>query len=232
MVLKKKPLEKSFNQINNNINRSILASIKIIISIIIFTFGISFFKVIRIKFMQYYYAVTATIKRMHRLLNVDKRSEIVWLELIKLHKAKKWNFGQFDKEKYIQTFFNIEDNVTKKFIYQIHENKLEFQALVLNSFDEEITSDILILASHFNGLLQFGKVSVSVKHNYVEFTYSGDLLTYLLFTGEIYSDLDTHYKITKDCCWAFLNLIETGEDPVFVFSEFLKRIEGDDKTIE
>lgn len=195
-----------------------------------FSFGISFFKVIRIKFTQYYYGLTATIKKIYRLLNVDKRSEIVWLELVKLHKEEKWNSGQFDKEKYIQTIFNIEDNLGIKFTYQIDKDKLEFQALILNSFDEEMTTDILVLASHFNGLLNYGKVSVSTKHNYVEYIYSGDLLTYMLFPGEIHSDLKAHYNVTKDCCWAFLNLIETGEDPVFVFSELLRRKEDDYKT--
>lgn len=102
---------------------------------------------------------------------------------------------------------------------------LTFRSTILQSFDEEITNDILVLASHFNGLLSFGVVKVCIKYNYVEFVYSRDLLTYSLFSGEIDSDTDTHFKLTKDCFWSFNNLIETGDDPVFVFSELLKRKE-------
>jgi len=107
----------------------------------------------------------------------------------------------------------------------VSSGNLTFRATILQSFDEEITNDILVLASHFNGLLNFGVVKVSVKYNYVEFVYSGNLLTYSLFPGEINSDTDTHYNLTKDCFWSFTNLIETGDDPVFVFSELLKRKE-------
>lgn len=207
-----------------------MAILKFLIFAIMFTVGISFFKLIRIKFIQYYYRLTATIRKIYRVLHVEKRSEIVWLELIKFHKEEKWNFGQFDKEKYIQTVFNVEDNLGIKFTYQVRNDKLEFQSLILSSFDKERTSDVLILASHFNGLLNFGKVCVSTKYNYVELSYSGDLLTYMLFPGEIKSDHRVHYNITKDCYWAFTNLIQTGEDPVFIISELLRRKEENDKS--
>ena len=51
----------------------------------------------------------------------------------------------------------------------------------------------------------------------------------MLFSGEIDTDITTHYNLTKDCVWAFLNLLETGDDPVFVFSEVLKRKEENKK---
>ena len=108
-------------------------------------------------------------------------------------------------------------------------DKLEFQSLILNSFDEDRTTDILVLASHFNGLLNFGKVSVSTKYNCVELIHSGDLVTYMLFPGEIHSDLRVHYDITLDCFWAFSNLIETDDDPVFVISELLRRKDNDNQ---
>ena len=79
-------------------------------------------------------------------------------------------------------------------------------------------------------MLNFGTVKVSVKYNYVEFVYSRDLLTYSLFPGEISSDTDTHFELTKDCYWSFNNLIESGEDPVFIFSELLKRKDEEDKS--
>jgi hypothetical protein len=99
----------------------------------------------------------------------------------------------------------------------------------LRSFDEEKTNDILVLASHFNSLLNFGVVKVSVKYNIVEYRYSGDLLAYMLYNGEIDNDHITHYNLTKDCAWAFYRLLESGDDPVFVFSELLQRKEDQDQ---
>ena len=204
--------------------------IRIIIGLIFLSFSFTFFKAIKIWVTRYYYKINGTFRKIYRLLNVKKRSEIVWKELIKLHREEGWNFGQFDKEKYIQTIFTVDNNLGIKFTYQVVKDKLEFKALILDSFDEEKTTDILVLASHFNGLLNFGKVSVSTKYNYVELVYSGDLVTYMLYPGEIHSDQRVHYDVTKDCCWAFFNLIETNEDPVFVISELLRRKENEDKT--
>lgn len=164
-------------------------------------------------------------QRIYRTLNVKKSSHYVWKELIKFHKSSGWNFGQFDNDKHIECGFKMDASNYVDFNYTVNSGKLTFRSTILSSFDEEITNDILVLASHFNGLLSFGVVKVSVKYNYVEFVYSRDLLIYSLFPGEIDTDAETHYKFTKDCYWSFTNLIETGDDPVFVFSELLKKLE-------
>ena len=207
-----------------------MAILKFLISIIMFSITISFFKVIRMQFSKYYYSLTEKIRKIYRLLNVKKRSKIVWEELIKMHKNENWHFGQFDNEKYILTTFNLKDEKEQKFRYEVTQNSLKYHTFILDSFDEHKTIDIMVLASHLNSLLNFGKVSVNTKYNCVEFVHSGDLVTYMLFPGEIRSDLRVHYDITLDCFWAFSNLIETDDDPVFVISELLKRKDEEDKT--
>ena len=207
-----------------------MAILKFLISVIMLSIIISFFKVIRMQFSKYYYSLTENIRKIYRLLNVKKRSKIVWKELIKMHKNENWHFGQFDNEKYIVTTFNLKDEKEQKFRYEVTQNSLNYHTFILDSFDEYKTTDIMVLASHLNSLLNFGKVSVNTKYNYVEFVYSGDLVTYMLFPGEIRSDLRVHYDITLDCFWAFTNLIETDDDPVFVISELLKRKNEEDKT--
>lgn len=170
-----------------------------------------------------------TFQRIYRLLNVKKASNYVWIDLITYHKSGGWNFGQFDKDKYIHCSFKIDDINYIDFRYSVTYYKLLFQATVLGRFDEERTNDVLVLASHFNGLLNYGVVKVNLKYNFVEFVYSKDALTYALFSGEIDTDTDTHFKLTKDIAWSFYNLIETGDDPVFVFSELIRRKEKESK---
>lgn len=170
------------------------------------------------------------VRRIFRTLTVLKSSQYVWKELIKYHKTSGWRFGQFDNDRHIECSFNVDDNNSVDFNYCVNSDNLQFRANILESFDEELTNDILVLASHFNGLLNFGMVKVSVKYNFVEFVYSRDLLTYSLFPGEISTDTDTHYRLAKDCFFTFTNMIETGEDPVFIFSELLRRKEDDNQT--
>lgn len=198
------------------------------------SFFLFYFLYVLIKkiFMKYYYRFIGTLRRIHRLLNVKKRSEIVWKELITLQIEENWYFGQFENEKYILTTFTDKENREQKFRYEITKNNLKFHSFILNSFDEDKTNDILVLASHLNELISFGKVSVSTKYNCVQFIYDGDLVNYMLFPGEIHSDLRSHYHLTIDCIWAFSNLIETNEDPVFVISELLRRKEDKEKTTD
>jgi hypothetical protein len=174
-----------------------------------------------------YRKIKFTFQKIHRLLNVKNATHYVWKELIEFHSISGWKFGQYDNDQHIECSFPIDDTNYVHCYYAVSSERLTFRSIILPSFDEEITNDILVLASHFNGLLTFGVVKVSIKYNYVEFEYSRDLLTYSLFPGEINSDTETHFKLTKDCFWSFTNLIETGEDPVFVFSEFLRRKEED-----
>lgn len=164
-----------------------------------------------------------TCIRIYRILKVTKRSDFVWKDLIKYNQRNNWKFGQFETEKRIENSFKIDEDNLLDFYQTVTDEKLEFSVFILKSFDEEKTNDLLVLASHFNSLLHFGVVKVSVKHNYVVYIHSGDLLTYMLFEGEIDSDLIKHYNITKDVFWSFRTLIETGDDPVFVFSELLRR---------
>lgn len=163
------------------------------------------------------------LQRIYRLLTVSKSSQYVWKDLIKYHKKSGWRYGQFGNDKHIECAFKVDDTNCVDFNYSVTPEKLTYRATILQSFDEERTNDILVLASHFNGLLNFGVVKVSVKYNYVEFIFERDLLTYSLFPGEINSDTDIHFNLTQDCFWSFTNLIATGDDPVFVFSELLRR---------
>ena len=170
-----------------------------------------------------------TFKRFYRILNVKKRSEFVWKDLIKYNQKKGWTFGQYETEKRIETSFSVDENNVLDFNYKVNENKLAFTSIILSEFDEDKSNDLLLLAAHFNSLLHFGVVIVSTKYNYVGFTHSGDLITYMLFDGEIDEDLIRHFNITKDVFWSFKTLLETGDDPVFVFSELLRRNEEKNK---
>ena len=105
------------------------------------------FEIIKRIFMKYYYRFIGTLRRIHRLLNVKKRSQIVWRELITLHKEENWYYGQFENERYILTTFTDKENRQQKFRYEVTENELIFHSFILNRFDEDKTNDILVLSS-------------------------------------------------------------------------------------
>ena len=114
-----------------------------------------------------------------------------------------------------------------RFNYEVENTGLTFRSFILVDFDEEIATQLMLLASHFNNLLTFGVVRVNLKHNFVEFSYTRDLLVYSLYPGTINNDTLRHFDLTKDIFWAFNELITSGEEPVFIFSELLKRMDDE-----
>jgi hypothetical protein len=170
--------------------------------------------------------IPSVIKRILRVITVKNHSEIVWKELIKLHKKEGWHFGQFDKEKIIETTFFFENaKIYRKFRYAITQQKLIFNTEILSDFQTESTHDVMILASHFNSLLTSGVVRVDTIDRKVHYEYSSDLTLYALYPGELHNDLARHFLITQDCFWAYTQIMETNEDPVFIIAELLKRNE-------
>ena len=173
--------------------------------------------------MKSYHRILNFLRRLYRLCTIKNVSKHVWRDLVEYHDNSKWSFGKYEKEKRIECNFKINDTDNVDFEYSVDDRQFILKSTLLHQFDEEITDDVFILASHFNTLLNFGVVRVSVKYNFVSYEFSRDLLVYYLYSGEISRDTDYHFNIAKDCYWAFKKLVETGVEPVFIISELLKR---------
>lgn len=163
------------------------------------------------------------LKQIYRLsLKKVKQEKIVWNDLKKHHEDQKYQSGVFEKDRYIESFFQINDDKSFAFYYAIFENKFNCRVKVLDTFDEELTSDIFILATHFNNLLNNGNVLINVENNYVEYVVKTDLLIPLLYKGEIENKITRHYKTTRNINKAFQRLINEQEVPAIIIADLLK----------
>ena len=163
------------------------------------------------------------LKQIYRLaLNQVKQEEMVWNDLKKHHKNQEYQSGVFEKDRYIESFFQINDDKSFAFYYAIFENKFNCRVKVLDTFDEELTSDIFILATHFNNLLNNGNVLINVDNNYVEYVVKTDLLIPLLYKGEIENQITRHYNTTRNVNKAFQRLINEQEVPAIIIADLLK----------
>ena len=167
--------------------------------------------------------IIAYLKRVYRLsLTFKKQEEMVWNDLKKHHEDQEYQSGVFEKDRYIESFFQISDDKSLAFYYAIFENKFNCRVKVLDTFDEELTSDIFILATHFNNLLNNGNVLINVASNYVEYVVKTDLLISLLYKGEIENQITRHYNTTKDIERAFQRLVNEQEAPAIIIAELLE----------
>jgi hypothetical protein len=169
------------------------------------------------------------LKRIYRLaFSFKKQEEIVWKELKKLHADAEWNSGIYEKEKYIETVFEISNDQRTVFYYLIYDGCFHCRVKILDDYPTELTTELFILASHFNNLLNNGVVIVNVNSNYVEYHQKRDLLIPLLNVCEIQVQLIKHYNTSKDIYSAFQRLIIEQEAPAIIIADLLKNYEEKD----
>lgn len=163
------------------------------------------------------------MQRIYRLSLSDQKQELlVWEDLKKLHQNAEWKSGIYEKDKTIEACFEISNERLGSFYYVLDDGYLHFMVKVLEDFPAELTTDIFVLAAHFNNLLNIGTVVINVKGGYVEYCQKRELLIPLLYTGDIYQQMVRHYNVTKDIYSAFNRLVEEQEAPAIIIADLLK----------
>ena len=173
------------------------------------------------------------LQKIYRLsLSFKKQEEIVWEELKKLHSDAEWNSGIYEKEKCIATNFEISNGKGKAFQYMIYDNSFHCRVKILEEFPSDLTTDLFILASHFNNLLNNGIVAINVNNLYVEYHQKSHLLIPLLYKVEIYDQLNQHFNTSKDIYYAFQRLVDEQEAPAIIFADLLKAKKNGEENTE
>jgi len=171
------------------------------------------------------------LKQIYRLaLSFKKQEEIVWSDLKKLHAEIDFKSGVYEKEKYIETFFQIGDEKVGRFFHIIYDGYFDCRVKIIDRFPIDLTSDIFILATHFNNLLTNGVVLVNVNENYVEFRQKREWTIHLLYPNEIYGQLSNHFSASEDIYNAFQRLVDVREAPAIIIADFLKEKENEKRS--
>jgi hypothetical protein len=166
------------------------------------------------------------------ILDEEQQKERVWNELNRLHKENNWRCGVFETDQNVDTLFQIEENQEASYRYRIDKGELHFNVGVLYSYPTECTTDLFVLASHFNNLLSFGKVVVEVHRRNVYFSYQNELSLYAVYPEKIDHHISRHFHISRDVYWAFQKYLSEREEPVIIISEALNRQENRQENTE
>jgi hypothetical protein len=170
------------------------------------------------KLLFYYLEVFYNLCRDHkRFIN------IVWERLKKYHLDGNFNSGFYEADKRVESYFKMSENVVLRFFYEVAEGKLKCRGRVLETFDSELTTELFVLATHFNNLLRKGKIIVDPDNLYVDLLLETDLAMIIIYPGELYREIENHFKFTKDVHWAFSQLVEEGEEPAIIIADLLKK---------
>jgi len=150
--------------------------------------------------------------------------KFVWKELLHIHKVNNWRHGVFEANSYIETVFSITENTNAYYYYMVDENYLHCRVDVIKDFAVEITTEMFILAAHFNNLIQNGIVVVDVERRNVEYHVKADTTLLSVYPGNIYSLIRGHFNASKDVKWAFDKMIAENEEPALIMADFIKMV--------
>ncbi len=163
-------------------------------------------------------------KRVYLLsLSTEKQDKMAWKQLKKLHAESGWKSGIYESEMHIITSFEIGNDSSAKFGYSIENKEYHCRVNIVEDYLPEMTTDLFILAAHFNNLLNKGKVEIDVDDRIVTYIYKCDVLVPMLYSGEFYDRMLIHYSTSKDIYWAFEKLIHENEEPALIISDLLNQ---------
>ena len=167
------------------------------------------------------------INRIIRLIkssNIDYRILYVWNELKKSFKEQKFDHGVYEDRKEIEAHFNIRENQIKSFWYWVskQDNQLFATTDILKQYPEESTTDIFILTSHLNSIIKDGKIIVNPETSNVTLLSKISLIDCIYDSMFISYFICRHFEYSKDINWAFKQLIQEHEEPVFIIGELIK----------
>jgi hypothetical protein len=172
-------------------------------------------------------------KRGYRsILTSAKQEAVVWEDMKKLHAEAQWRSGVYESDRCIETVFQIAEETPGVYRYWITENELHSMVRVLDGYNPELTTDIFVLASHFNNLLKNGTVEVNVETSTVTYRLKQNVLIPSLYTGEIYNQITMHHSTSQDVYWAFQKLVFEGEEPALIIADLLARKGSEEKEVE
>ena len=174
------------------------------------------------------------IERIYRLaLNSSKQEVLVFKDLEKLCTELNVRYGSYkNKEKRIVATMEIIDGKIENFLYLIDDGYFHCSVKVLDNFPIELTTDVFILAAHFNNLLNHGIVRVVTESQYVEYCMTSHILLPLLYKGAIRNQIQRHCSTSEDIYWAFQKLVEENEAPAIIIADLFKKIEDEKKKLE
>lgn len=162
-------------------------------------------------------------------LSFKKQETLAWKDLKQIHLQAEWKSGVYEKERYIETAFEISNGKGALFHYFIAEGSFHCRVRLIENFSIELTTDVFVLASHFNNLLSNGVVKIDVNTQSVDYYQKTDLLVPLLYRGEYQNQISIHYNTSLDIYAAFTRLVIEQEAPAIIIADLLKSKENKDR---
>ena len=172
------------------------------------------------------------LRILYRFLLKDiesKQENVVWKELKKFFAEFDWKYGIYEQDKCIEVWFNSQYDKPIRYRYGIYDKCFYSQANVWENFPVELTSDVFILAQHFNNLLSNGIMIVDIESRSVSYFWKNNILFPYLYKAMFGNRIDSHVHTAQEINWAFQKLVEENEAPAIIIADLLKKKSEEEK---
>lgn len=192
-------------------------------------FIISCYKLYVPNFRNIFNDVIERIKKCYRVnLNQEKRKKLLWKDLIKLHKNENWNYTIHDNTWCMESLIQNNKNQINRYFYSIYKDKFYSQVKVIYDFPEDLTTNLFILATHINNILNEGIIHINIENKYIEYSKSENIIVPLIHQQALKNQIILHYSASQKIQWAFEELINRNEEPVLIFAELMILLDQED----
>ena len=158
----------------------------------------------------------------------EKRHEqIVWKLLKKELKIVPFKHEVNESEKTAYTKFHLAPNILGRFWYMMFYDRLFFRAIIVPNYPVEQTTNIFILAQHFNNQVNHGSVVIDVPLNHIEFRTTYHFPEIIFTKNAIEKHIHYHFNISCDIYWAFNKMLSENEEPAYIIAELIAMREGE-----
>ena len=130
----------------------------------------------------------------------------------------------------VETRFEISEGLYQNYLYNVSNEGMKSSVCIVANFDNELASELFILASHFNNILFDGKVVIHENENFVQYKMVTDLMTPLLNPEELEKQISIHYQISLDVYHSFQRLLIEQEAPAIIIADLIASRNKDNNT--
>ncbi len=206
----------------------LLNLLKPVIIIMVFTFRPDWSEFKPGKWIKKTYKKIATFLQIqyYAIRGENHHEEIVWKLLKKELKIVPFKHEVKESEKTVYTKFHLAPDILGNFWYMMYSDRLYFRAAIIPNYPVEQTTNIFILAQHFNNQVNHGSVVVDVRLNYIEFRTTYHFPEIIFTENAIQKHITHHYKISCDIFWAFNKMLTENEEPAYIIAELIAKREG------
>ena len=150
---------------------------------------------------------------------------LAWKNWLRFLNDQGIRFAHYEKEQFTEFTFSLDDERMIRFRANLEDGVLHYASSLTFGEYALDTDYVLKLSAHLNTLISWGVIRVYADRGVIEYHYRTRSSEYALYPERIEGDFFRMYGMAQDLLWTMQEMSKTGDDPLFVVAELMRRRE-------